>query len=80
MARNLSPQENEAVYEKVLQLIGEGYELDQATAIAFDMLRRGKIFIPRTRKGPNTKSFVRDLKSVAAILASVGIISKKPRK
>jgi hypothetical protein len=43
---NRTPQENEAISDKVDQLLSEGYELDQATAIAFYMFRDGQLIIP----------------------------------
>ena len=72
MAR--TPQENEAISDKVDLLLSEGYALDQATAIAFDMFRRGKLKIPKTtskeyqitHKKP--KSFIQQLAEAAAIL------------
>mgnify|MGYP000111987460 FL=1 len=42
-----TPEENEAISDKVEVLLSEGYEIDQATAIAFRMYRDGELFIPR---------------------------------
>lgn len=45
-----SPEENEAISEKIQVLIGEGFPTDQATAIAFRMFRDGELsIIPFTK-------------------------------
>ena len=41
-----TPQENEAISDKVDELLSEGYEIDQATAIAFRMWRDNELDIP----------------------------------
>jgi hypothetical protein len=60
---NRTPQENEAISDKVEVLLSEGYEIDQATAIAFRMFRDGELDIP-LRTSPEYRLTKRKKKSL----------------
>ena len=69
-----TPEQNEAISNKVDDLLGEGYPIEQATAIAFRMFRDGELVIPTTtsvsyrlQKG-SKKSLLQALAEAAAIL------------
>ena len=73
-----TPQQNEAISDKVDDLLSEGYPVNQATAIAFRMFRDGELTIPkmtsrqyrilRTRRGVNLLQQIAD----AAALLGLG--------
>ena len=44
---NRTPQENEAISDKVDELLSEGISIERATAAAFRMYRDGELTIPR---------------------------------
>lgn len=83
-----TPQENEAISDKVELLLSEGYELDQATAIAFRMYRDGELRIPREtsqeykRQRPKRKSLIQQIRAAAEFLGLDILIEdqKKPPK
>ena len=69
-----SPEENEAISDKVDDLLVEGYPIDQATAIAFRMFRDNELTIkaettPEYRiQHPKKKSLLQQIAEAAAIL------------
>jgi len=69
-----TPQENEAISDKVEVLLSEGYEIDQATAIAFRMYRDGELSIPAKtsieyrRQRKKKKSLLQQMKEAAEFL------------
>ena len=70
-----TPQENEAISEKIEVLIAEGFPEEQATAIAFRMFRDGELFIPKesrviygTKRRPQNKQILRDMKTAFELL------------
>lgn len=71
---NRTPEENEAISDKVNVLLSEGYPLDQATAIAFRMFRDNELNIPRETsieyqlQHPKKKSLIQQLAEAAALL------------
>ena len=82
--RNRTPQENEAISDKVEILLSEGYELDQATAIAFDMFRRGTLDIPRVtsqdyrRQRMKKRSLLQQIQ-LASELLGIAVLSNKKK-
>ena len=44
---NRTPEENEAISNKVDALLAEGFPIEQATAIAFRMFRDNELSIPK---------------------------------
>ena len=72
--RNRTPQDNEAISDKVEVLLSEGYEIDQATAIAFRMWRDGELTIPREtspeyrRTKQKKKSLIQQMRLAAEFL------------
>ncbi len=71
---NRTPQENEAISDKVEVLLSEGFEIDQATAIAFRMFRDGELNIPAETSPEykqikrKRKSFIQQMKEAAEFL------------
>ena len=71
---NRTPEENEAISDKVDILLAEGYELNQATAIAFRMFRDGELRIKSEtsvqyrRQHPQKKSLLVQLAEAAVLL------------
>lgn len=70
-----TPQENEAISEKIEVLIAEGFPEEQATAIAFRMFRDGELDIPKesrviygTKRRPQNKQILRDMKTAFELL------------
>ena len=78
-----SPEENEAISDKVEVLLSEGYEIDQATAIAFRMFRDGELSIPREtsqeykRQRRKTKSLIQEIRAAAEFLGLDEILQNK---
>lgn len=81
-----TPEENEAISNKVDLLLIEGYSVDQATAIAFDMFRRGKLQIKQDTSREyrvshrKPKSFLEQLAEAAAILKLGEYLTNKNKK
>ena len=78
-----TPQENEAISDKVEVLLSEGYEIDQATAIAFRMYRDGELRIPREtsqeykRQRRKKKSLIQQMKAAAEFLGLEEILQNR---
>jgi len=78
-----SPEENEAISDKVEVLLSEGYEIDQATAIAFRMFRDGELSIPREtsqeykRQRRKKKSLIQEIRAAAEFLGLDEILQNK---
>ena len=78
-----TPEENEAISDKVEVLLSEGYEIDQATAIAFRMFRDGELTIPREtsqeyrRQRRKKKSLVQQMKEAAEFLGLDEILQNR---
>lgn len=73
--RSRTPQENEAISEKVELLISEGFPEHQAIAIAFRMFRDGELSIPKetqiiygTKRRPQNKRLLQDMKLAFELL------------
>lgn len=72
-----TPQQNEAISDKVDDLLAEGYPVHQATAIAFRMFRDGELTIPRmtsrqyrilrTRRGVNLLQQIADASALLGL-------------
>ena len=61
-------QENQAISDKIQLLIQEGFEEQQATAIAFRMYRDGELTIPKessviygTKRRPQNKNLLKQM-------------------
>ena len=71
---NRTPEENEAISDKVDLLLSEGYPIEQATAVAFRMYRDGELTIKSEtteqyrRQHTKKKSLLQALAEAAAIL------------
>ena len=70
-----TPQENEAISEKIELLISEGFPEEQATAIAFRMFRDGELSIPKetqiiygTKRRPQNKELLKQMKDAFVLL------------
>ena len=69
-----TPEENEAISNKVDLLISEGYPLEQATAIAFRMFKDGELTIKAEtslqyrRQHPQKKSLLVQIAEAARLL------------
>ena len=69
-----TPEENEAISNKVDLLMSEGYPLEQATAIAFRMFRDGELTIKDEtsiqyrRQHPKRKSLLSQIAEAARLL------------
>jgi len=80
------PQENEAISDKVDELLSEGYEIDQATAIAFRMWRDNELDIPAQtsdeyrRTTIKKKSLIQQMKLAAQILGLDTILQNQNKK
>lgn len=78
-----TPEENEAISDKVEVLLSEGYEIDQATAIAFRMFRDGELTIPREtsqeyrRQRRKKKSLIEQMRAAAEFLGLDEILQNK---
>ena len=78
-----SPEENEAISDKVEVLLSEGFEIDQATAIAFRMFRDGELSIPREtsqeykRQRRKKKSLIQEIRAAAEFLGLDEILQNK---
>lgn len=78
-----TPQENEAISDKVEVLLSEGYEIDQATAIAFRMFRDGELDIPREtsqeyrRQRTKKKSLIQQMRAAAEYLGLDEFLTNK---
>ena len=78
-----TPEENEAISDKVEVLLSEGYEIDQATAIAFRMFRDGELTIPREtsqeyrRQRRKKKSLIEQMRAAAELLGLDEILQNK---
>ena len=76
-------QENEAISDKVELLLSEGYEIDQATAIAFRMFRDGELDIPREtsqqyrRVRMKKKSLLEQIRIASELLGLHEILTNK---
>ena len=73
--RRRTPQENEAISEKIELLISEGFPEEQATAIAFRMFRDGELSIPKespiiygTKRRPQNKELLKQMKDAFVLL------------
>jgi hypothetical protein len=81
-----TPQENEAISDKVDELLSEGYEIDQATAIAFRMWRDNELDIPvqtsdeYRRTTIKKKSLIQQMKLAAKILGLDTILQNQNKK
>ena len=81
-----TPQENEAISDKVDELLSEGYEIDQATAIAFRMWRDNELDIPvqtsdeYRRTTIKKKSLIQQMKLAAQILGLDTILQNQNKK
>lgn len=81
-----TPEENEAISDKVDELLSEGYEIDQATAIAFRMWRDNELDIPaRTsdeyrRTTIKKKSLIQQMKLAAQILGLDTILQNQNKR
>jgi len=78
-----TPEENEAISDKVEVLLSEGYEIDQATAIAFRMFRDGELTIPREtsqeyrRQRTKKKSLIEQMRAAADFLGLDEILQNR---
>lgn len=78
-----TPEENEAISDKVEVLLSEGYEIDQATAIAFRMFRDGELTIPREtsqeyrRQRTKKKSLIEQMRAAAEFLGLDEILQNR---
>ena len=81
-----TPQENEAISDKVDELLSEGYEIDQATAIAFRMWRDNELDIPvqtsdeYRRTTIKKKSLIQQMKLAAQILGLDTILQNQNKR
>ena len=73
--RRRTPQENEAISEKIELLIAEGFPENQAIAIAFRMFRDQELDIPEeskviygTKRRPQNKQLLNDMKLAFELL------------
>lgn len=73
--RRRTPQENEAISEKIELLISEGFPEEQATAIVFRMFRDGELSIPKetqiiygTKRRPQNKELLKQMKDAFVLL------------
>ena len=74
---NRTPQENEAISNKVDTLLSEGYPIDQATAIAFRMFHDGELVIAKEtteiyRKQYGKKKTLLEAMAEAAAILKLG--------
>lgn len=80
-----TPEENEAISDKVELLLSEGYEIDQATAIAFRMYRDGELSIRKEtsqeyrRQRRKKKSLIEQIKAAAEFLG-IDILTEEQKK
>ena len=78
-----TPEENEAISDKVEVLLSEGYEIDQATAIAFRMFRDGELTIPKEtsqeyrRQRTKKKSLIEQMRAAAEFLGLDEILQNR---
>jgi hypothetical protein len=78
-----TPEENQAISDKVDLLLSEGYPLEQATAIAFRMYRDGELYIPRRTRmeyrstRTRTKSLIQAMKEASVMLGLDKLLTNK---